>query len=73
MFSILPNTDGFFGSIFYILGRFSKLPPPSPSKIFSKSSRKTKKRILSDESGQKFEKSAKMARFGRPKKAISLG
>ena len=26
--SILPYTDGFFGSIFYILGRFAKMPPP---------------------------------------------
>ena len=26
--SILPYTDDFFGSIFYILGRFAKMPPP---------------------------------------------
>ena len=28
IFSILPYTDGFFGSIFYILGIFAKIPPP---------------------------------------------
>ena len=26
--SILPYTDDFFGSIFFILGRFAKMPPP---------------------------------------------
>ena len=43
MFSILPNTDGFFGSIFYILGRFSKLPPPLPLKNLFKKFKKNKK------------------------------
>ena len=41
--SILPYTDGFFGSIFYILGRFGN--PQSCQKV-------AKKWILSDESGQ---------------------
>ena len=53
--SILPYTDGFFGSIFYILGRFAIMPHPlpvlmPPSLQFCQ--KVAKKLILSDEPGQ---------------------
>ena len=78
IFSILLYTDGFVGYIFDILGRFAKIPPPPPSRFNANPSPKScqkveKKRILREESGKKIEKSAKMARFGGPKKAISIG
>ena len=54
--SILPYTDGFFGSIFlYFRTICQNAPPQACQKV-------AKKWILSNESGQKkIEKSAKMA------------
>ena len=51
--SILPYTDGFFGSIFYILGRFAKMPTPSSFNAALRSCKRVaKKWILIDEPGQ---------------------